>query len=71
MKRKEIIAEYFYNQINHMEDEVHELQRRIRTRNVGVEDSYELQYALVRLELMKQVRNDISVFLRIENNVIK
>lgn len=71
MKRKEIVAEYFYNQINFMENEVQELQRRIRTRHVGVEDSYELQYALVRLELMKQVRNDISVFLRIENNVIK
>ena len=70
MKRKEIVAEYFYNQINYMEREVQELQSRVRTRNVNVEDSYELQYALVRLELMKQVRNDLSVFLRIGNNVI-
>ena len=71
MKQKEIVAKYFLHQITHMEGEVAELQRRVRTRNVYVEDAYELQYALVRLELMKQVSKDVSVFLRIENNIIK
>lgn len=71
MKRKEIVAQYLNNQLSYMEAEVNDLQTRVRMRKINVEDSYELQYALVRLELMKQVSKDISVFLRIDDNVIK
>lgn len=71
MKQKEIVAEYLNTQLTSMEEAVQDVQTRVRTRKIKVEDSYELQYALARLELMKQVSKDISVFLRIENNVIK
>ena len=71
MKQKQIVAEYLNNQLTYLEEEVNEIQQRVRTRKIKVEDSYELQYALVRLEFMKQVSKDISVFLRIEDNVIK
>lgn len=71
MKQKELVAEYLLNQLTFYEDEVQTIQQRVRNRKIYVNDSYELQYALVRLELFQQVVKDISVFLRIENNVIK
>ena len=71
MKQKELVAQYFFHQITAMEGEVDEIQRRVRFRRIAVNDAYELQYALARLELMKQVCKDVSVFLRIEDNVIK
>ena len=71
MKQKEIVAQYFNNQITAMEADVQNLQNRVRFRRIDVNDAYEIAYALAQLELMRQVSKDISVFLRIENNVIK
>lgn len=68
---KELIAEYFKTQLEQSEKEVKELQQRVRFREIYANDSYELQYALVKLEVIKQIFRDISVFLRIDNNVIK
>ena len=73
MKQKETVAKYFLSQITAMEYEVQGLQAKVRTRRIDVNDSFEMAIALVRLELMKQVCRDISVFLRIddENNIVK
>lgn len=71
MKQKEIVAEYFNTQITAMEYEVQQLQNRVRFRRIDVNDNVEMMCALVRLELMKQVCRDVSVFLRIEDNIIK
>ena len=68
---KELIAEYFKTQLEQSEKEVKELHQRVRFREIYANDSYELQYALVKLEVIKQIFRDISVFLRIDNNVIK
>ena len=67
---KEIISEYFNSQLTQQEKEVKELQQRVRFREIYVNDSYELQNALVRYETTKQICKDVSVFLRIEDNVI-
>lgn len=71
MKSKELIAMYFNTQLTQQEEQVRDLQQRVRHRKIDVNDSYELQYALVRYETIKQISRDISVFLRIENNIIK
>lgn len=71
MRQKEIVAQYFNTQITAMEYEVQHLQNRVRFRRIDVNDNVEMMCALVRLELMKQVCRDVSVFLRIEDNVIK
>ena len=68
---KELVAVYFKTQLEQSEKEVKELQQRVRFREIYANDSYELQYALVKLEVIKQIFRDISVFLRIDNNVIK
>ena len=68
---KEFIAEYFKTQLEQSEKEVKELQQRVRFREIYTNDSYELQYALVKLEVIKQIFRDISVFLRIDGNSIK
>lgn len=65
---KELISRYFNSQLTATEEEVRVLQQRVRFRRIDVNDSYELQNALVRYETIKQVCKDISVFLRIENN---
>lgn len=70
-KSKEMILSYFLSQLTAMEEDVYQLQSRVRTRRIDVNDNVELIIALVRLELMRQVAADISVFLRIENNKIK
>lgn len=71
MRQKEIVAQYFNTQITAMEYEVQHLQNRVRFRRIDVNDNVEMMCALVRLELMKQVCRDVSVFLRIEDNFIK
>lgn len=71
MRQKEIVAQYFNTQITAMEYEVQQLQNRVRFRRIDVNDNVEMMCALVRLELMKQVCRDVSVFLRIEDNIIK
>ncbi|MBD5144990.1 MAG: hypothetical protein HDT21_03625 [Ruminococcus sp.] len=71
LNEKELIARYFNSQITATEEEVRILQQRVRFRRIDVNDSYELQNALVRYETMKQVCKDISVFLQIDNNIIK
>lgn len=68
---KEFISEYFNAQLTQRESEVKALQQRVRFREIDVTDSYELQNALVRYETTKQICRDISVFLRIDDNVIK
>lgn len=65
---KELISRYFNSQITATEEEVRVLQQRVRFRRIDVNDSYELQNALVRYETMKQICKDISVFLHIEND---
>ena len=55
MKIREIIAKYFLSQITAMEEEVYQLQSRVRCRRIDVNDSFEMIIALVRLELMRQV----------------
>ena len=65
---KELISRYFNSQLTATEEEVRVLQQRVRFRRIDVNDSYELQNALVRYETMKQICKDISVFLRIEND---
>ena len=71
MRQKEIVAQYFNTQITAMEYEVQQLQNHVRFRRIDVNDNVEMMCALVRLELMKQVCRDVSVFLRIEDNIIK
>ena len=71
MKQKELIAEYFISQLTQQEEQVRDLQQRVRHRRIDVNDSDELQYALVRYETTKQISRDISVFLRIKDNSIK
>lgn len=68
---KELISEYFISQLTYQEEEINDLQQRVRFRKIYVNDSYELQNALVRYETIKQIFKDISVFLRIDDNVIK
>lgn len=68
MKIREIIAKYFLSQITAMEEEVYQLQSRVRCRRIDVNDSFEMIIALVRLELMRQVCKDIFVFLRIDDD---
>ena len=65
---KELIAKYFHVQLTESEEQVRLLQQRVRFRNIDVNDSYELQNALVKYETIKQISNDISVFLLIENS---
>lgn len=67
-KEKEIIARYFSTQLTATEEEVRILQQRVRFRRIDVNDSYELQNALVRYETIKQICKDISIYLSIENN---
>lgn len=71
MKIREIIAKYFLSQITAMEEEVYQLQSRVRCRRIDVNDSFEMIIALVRLELMRQVCKDIFVFLRIDDDNLK
>ena len=71
MKSKEIIATYLNTQLTEQEERIRVLQQHVRHREICVNDSYELQYALVKYETIKQMSRDISVFLRIENNIIK
>lgn len=65
---KELIAKYFNVQLTESEEQVRLLQQRVRFRRIDVNDSYELQNALVKYETIKQIRTEISVFLKIENN---
>ncbi|MCM1328088.1 MAG: hypothetical protein NC253_01480 [Ruminococcus sp.] len=62
---KEIILEYINTQLTEREAEVKELQQRVRFREIYVNDSYELQNALVRYETSMQIFKDILVFLRL------
>ena len=57
-------------QITQLEETVNELQTKVRFRKVDLSDTYELQYALVRLEQMKQVCKDITVFLNFDKNFL-
>ncbi len=68
---KELVSEYFITQLTERENEVNELQQNVRFRKVYVTDSYELQYALVSLEITKQISKDISALMRLDDNVIK
>lgn len=67
---KELILSYFNAQITELEDTVNKLQSRVRFRKIDVSDTYELQYALIRLEQMKQVCADITTFLRLGGDSI-
>lgn len=69
-KEKIFITSYFNTQITQLEETVSELQTRCRFRKVDLSDTYELQYALVRLELMKQVCKDVTVFLNFDKNFV-
>lgn len=62
---KELIMSYFNAQITALEDDISKLQSRVRFRKVDVTDTYELQYALIRLEQMRQICSDITTFLRL------
>ncbi len=67
---KIFISSYFNTQITQLEETVNELQTKCRFRKVDLSDIYELQYSLVRLELMKQVCKDITVFLNFDKNFV-
>lgn len=67
---KIFISSYFNTQITQLEETVNELQTKCRFRKVDLSDTYELQYSLVRLELMKQVCKDITVFLNFDKNFV-
>lgn len=67
---KTLVAAYFNSQITAMEEEVRTLQSRVRFRRIDVNDTCEMQNALIRLETMKQCCRDVSVFLSIEDNII-
>ena len=69
-KEKIFISSYFNTQITQLEETVNELQAKCRFRKVDLSDTYELQYSLVRLELMKQVCKDITVFLNFDKNFV-
>lgn len=65
---RELISKYFNVQLTESEEQVRLLQQRVRFRHIDVNDSYELQNALVKYETVKQISKDMSVFLHIENN---
>ena len=69
-REKVLISSYFNSQITQLEETVNQLQTKIRFRKVDLSDTYELQYALVRLEQMKQVCKDITVFLNFDKNFL-
>ena len=64
MKLYELISNYCYAQLCDAENDVSELQRRLRFRRVDTNDSVEMMCALVRLETLQQVTKDISTFIR-------
>lgn len=67
---KTLVAAYFNAQITATEEEVSALQSRVRFRRIDVNDTTEMQHALIRLETLKQCCRDVSVFLSIEDNII-
>lgn len=71
MKLYELISEYCYAQLTNAENEVSELQRRVRFRRVDTNDSVELMCALVRLETLQQVFKDITTFISMRTRLKK
>lgn len=65
MRKYELVAQYALTQLELAERDVEEIQRRLRFRKVDVNDSYELQYALVRLEMARQYNKDICSLLSV------
>ena len=64
MRKYELIAQYFLAQLNAAEIEVQELQRRVRYRRIDINDCFELELALYKLELLQEVNKNIMVFLQ-------
>lgn len=63
LKEKELIYRYFNSQLTLAEEELREIQQRVRFRRIDVTDSYELQNAAVKYETMKQISSDILLLL--------
>lgn len=64
MRKYELIAQYLLAQLNVAEIEVQELQRRVRYRRIDINDCFELELALYKLELLQEVNKNIMVFLQ-------
>lgn len=66
-KQKELYYAYILNQRTYLEQDIQELQSRIRYRTIGTTDLIELIIAKTRLETFCECTRDINYLLNIEN----
>lgn len=66
-KQKELYYSYILNQRTYLEQDIQELQSRIRYRTIGITDLVELLIAKTRYETFCEVTRDINYLLNIEN----
>lgn len=67
MREKEIILllQYIVNNKQALEEELRELQQRIRYRKISVDDCLELALCRERLSMFNQVTHDIVALLKL------
>lgn len=67
MREKEIILllQYIVNNKQALEEELRELQQRIRYRKISVDDCLELAICRERLNMFNQVTHDIVALLKL------
>lgn len=66
MKQKEILAAYFNNNRDKLEEDVRQLQQRLRYRNADAVDCLELALALERLNAFEDFVKSTRAILRME-----
>lgn len=66
MKQKEILAAYFNNERDRLEEDVRQLQQRLRYRNADAVDCLELSLALERLTAFDEFVKSTRFILRME-----
>lgn len=66
MKQKEILAAYFNNERDKLEEDVRQLQQRLRYRNADAVDCLELALALERLNAFEDFVKSTRAILRME-----
>lgn len=66
MKQKEILAAYFNNNRDRLEEDVRNLQQRLRYRNADAVDCLELALALERLYAFEDFVESTRAILRME-----
>ena len=66
MKQKEILAAYFNNERDRLENDIRQLQQRLRYRNADAVDCLELSLALERLTAFDEFVKSTRAILRME-----